>query len=88
MGVASLARVALFSKEIESISVPTAISQPDSERAVRGVSCQGKTGINKLGNKKTRAAPMVKKLPILTNNLFNQSGRALADSLKLEDALL
>lgn len=47
MGVARMARVWLFSRDIESIIVPTAISQPDNERAVSGGSCLGKLGINK-----------------------------------------
>jgi hypothetical protein len=49
IGVASLARVWSFSRDIVSMIVPTAISQPQSERAVSGVNFQGKTGISKLG---------------------------------------
>jgi hypothetical protein len=88
MGVASLACVSLFSRDIERMIVPTAISQPDNERAVSGVSCQGKLGINKPGNKKIRAAPKVNKPPIIAKTIFNPAGKALSGSAGLEDALL
>ena len=87
MGVARMARVWLSSRDIESIMVPTAISQPDSERAVSGVSCQGKLGINKLGNKKISAAPTVNKPPTIAKSLFNQVERTLSEFTGLKDAL-
>src|SRR5512145_1543606 len=70
---------------IRRMIAPSAINQPARERAVRGVSCQGKAGINKSGNKKTKAAPMVNKPPRLISNLFNQRGSVLFVSVELGD---
>src|SRR5688500_18349317 len=86
IGVASRTRVRSFSRDIQSMSVPTAISQPESERAVRGVNCQGKTGMRKLGKKKVTAAIKVNKLPQMISSRFSQEGMASLEEVARETA--
>jgi hypothetical protein len=69
----------LFSLDIESMIVLTAMSQPLRERAVSGVNIQGKPGMRKVGKKKVSTAVTVNTPPKTTSNQRNHVGSGSSD---------
>src|SRR5688572_10292717 len=74
-GVPRRTRARSFSRAIAIRITPRIMFQPQSERVVSGVNCQGKFAISNVGKMNALSAPKATRLPPIQNRERIQAGR-------------